>query len=285
VLRLLQMLGFDGRSLSSIELEGGGAQGMSGGDLPEGLDLEQLMALVGAAMQRERGARAHGGAGVGSGAGAGSGAALGSAGAGEVGRSSGGVHASGQTNDPAMAAATSSTAAGKMSGLLSFIAAGEGGYNSMNQGTRGGRIVGSTHNAASKLGKDLTDMTIGQVMAAQRSGRLFAAGRYQFIPSTMKGIVGQAGLSTNDKFSPEHQDKLGVALIQHKRPYAYGYITGQHNDRRGAMLALAQEWASLPDPRTGRSFYGNGNQSSHSVAAAATAIDAARRGWQMNHPR
>ena len=34
--------------------------------------------------------------------------------------------------------------------LLSFIAAGEGGYNSMNQGTQGGRIVGSTHNAAAE---------------------------------------------------------------------------------------------------------------------------------------
>jgi hypothetical protein len=287
--RLLQRLGFDGRSLSSIDV----ARDVSDADVPVGLDLEQLLGLVGAALQRERGAGAPralstpgSGSGVGDVARGGSGGSVV-----DTGRGSGGVQASGQPNDATTAtttttaattATTAMTSAGRMSGLLSFIAAGEGGYNSMNQGTRGGRIVGSTHNAASKLGKDLTDMTIGEVMAAQRSGRLFAAGRYQIIPSTMQGIVGAAGLSMNDKFSPENQDRLGVALIEHKRPYAYAYITGQHDDRRGAMLALAQEWASLPDPRTGRSFYGNGNRSSHTVAAVATAIDAARRAWQAD---
>ena len=82
--------------------------------------------------------------------------------------------------------------------LLSFISKGEGGYNSMNQGTSGGRIVGSTHNAASILGKNLTDMTVGEVMGHQSSGKLFAAGRYQIIPSTMKMAVARAKLSPDE---------------------------------------------------------------------------------------
>ena len=158
------------------------------------------------------------------------------------------------------------SATGKFGALLDFIAKGEGGYNSMNQGTRGGRIVGSTHDASTILGKNLTDMTIGEVMGHQNSGMLFAAGRYQIIPETMKFAISSSGLSMNDKFNPRNQDRLGVSLIQHKRPYAYNYLTGKHNDLDGAMLAMAQEWASLPDPRTGNSYYGSGNRALHSVA-------------------
>lgn len=159
--------------------------------------------------------------------------------------------------------------------LLSFIAAGEGGYNSMNQGTSGGRIVGSTHNAASVLGKNLTDMTIGEVMAAQDARRLFAAGRYQIIPSTLREVLGFAGLTPRDLFSPQNQDRLGLALIQRRRP-AWNYLTGKSDDRSAALLALAQEWASLPDPRTGNSFYGSGNRAQHTVAEVAAALDSAR---------
>ena len=132
--------------------------------------------------------------------------------------------------------------------LLSFIAAGEGGYNSMNQGTQGGRIVGSTHNAASILGRNLTDMAIGEVMGHQTSSprRLFAAGRYQIIPDTLKGILPSSGLTARDLFSPQNQDRLGLALIQRRKP-AWDYITGKSANRDAALLALAQEWASLPD--------------------------------------
>jgi|GEM_PF-1522323 len=170
-----------------------------------------------------------------------------------------------------------------MEPLMDLIASGEGGYNSMNQGTRGNRIVGSTHDASNILGRDLTDMTVGEVMQAQslprnHPNRLFAAGKYQIIPETMRSIVGPAGVSPNDKFDATTQERLGRALIEHKRPYAAQYIRGEHNDRNGAMLALAQEWASLPDPRTGNSYYGNGNRSFHSVQEVAAALDAARRG-------
>ena len=161
--------------------------------------------------------------------------------------------------------------------LLSLIAAGEGGYNSMNQGTSGGRIVGSTHNAASILGKNLTDMTVGEVMGHQTSSprRLFAAGRYQIIPDTLKGILPSSGLTARDIFSPQNQDRLGFALIQRRKP-AWDYITGKSTNRDAALLALAQEWASLPDPRTGNSFYGSGNRAQHTVAEVAAALDAAR---------
>lgn len=160
--------------------------------------------------------------------------------------------------------------------LLSFISQGEGGYNSMNQGTSGGSIVGSTHNASSILGKNLTDMTIGEVMSHQQSGSLFAAGRYQIIPDTMKEALRYSGLTPDQKFSPENQDKLAVALILHKRPYLGAYLLGKHNDMQGAMREMAREWASVPDPATGSSYYGSGNRASHSVAQVRRALASAR---------
>lgn len=161
--------------------------------------------------------------------------------------------------------------------LLSFIASGEGGYNSMNQGTRGGRIVGSTHNAASVLGKSLTSMTIQEVMDHQAAGRLFAAGRYQIIPQTMIGILSATGLSRSDLFNEQNQDRFGIALVMYYKDVK-DYLNGRHSDRDKAMLALARVWASLPDPRTGNSYYGSGNKALHSVAEVAQALDNARAG-------
>jgi muramidase (phage lysozyme) len=160
--------------------------------------------------------------------------------------------------------------------LLSFISKGEGGYNSMNQGTSGGQIVGSTHDASTILGKDLTNMTIGEVMALQSSGKLFAAGRYQIIPSTMQEVMRYSGLSANDAFSPENQDRLAIALIKHKRPDLGAYLDGKHNDLRLAMKEFAREWASVPDPDTGASYYGGGNAALHSVDEVKSALLAAR---------
>jgi hypothetical protein len=161
--------------------------------------------------------------------------------------------------------------------LLSFISSGEGGYNSMNQGTSGGSIVGSTHNASSILGKNLPQMTVGEVMQNQDSGKLFAAGRYQIIPDTMKMAVARAGVSPDDMFDSKTQDKLGLALIYNgQRPTLSGYLQGENNNVQGAMLDLAMEWASAPDPSTGRSYYGGANKSSHTVEEVRTALTSAR---------
>ena len=161
--------------------------------------------------------------------------------------------------------------------LLSFISSGEGGYNSMNQGTSGNSIVGSTHNASSILGKNLPQMTVGEVMQNQDSGKLFAAGRYQIIPDTMKMAVARAGVSSDDMFDSKTQDKLGLALIYNgQRPTLSGYLRGDNNNIQGAMLDLAMEWASAPHPSTGRSYYGGANASSHTVEEVRTALTSAR---------
>ena len=184
-----------------------------------------------------------------------------------------------QSNDPVVK---------RLKGLLKFISSGEGGYNSMNQGTKGNRIVGSTGDSTKIVGKKLTSMTIGEVMKRQAylmdpstgdqesDYGLFAVGRYQIIPDTMPTAVRLAGLKPDDMFSPENQDKLGAALIMSK-PITRGYLQGKNNDLQGAMRELAAEWASLPDPRTGGSMYGSGNAAGHKVREVEEALRGARR--------
>jgi len=97
-----------------------------------------------------------------------------------------------------------------------------GEYNAMNQGTIKDPTGADPRSGHSKgiIGKDLTSMTIGEVIAQQNKklnnnqGYVFAAGAYQFIPGTLESAMRLAGLSPSDKFSPENQDLMFVALLQ-----------------------------------------------------------------------
>lgn len=155
--------------------------------------------------------------------------------------------------------------------ILETIAEGEGGYDSMNQGTVRGRIYGSTHSAKDKLGKPLTEHTIGEIRALQskvktdRDNSAFAVGKYQIIPKTMEYLVKNMKLSDDQKFDEALQDKMGETLLKLKRPEAYKYLTGESDDIKEAAKALSKEWASLPNPDTGDSYYGQGNKAQHSI--------------------
>jgi len=93
----------------------------------------------------------------------------------------------------------------------------------------------------------------------------------------MKMAVARAGVSPDDMFDQKTQDKLGLALIYNgQRPTLSGYLKGENNNVQGAMLDLAMEWASAPDPSTGRSYYGGANASSHTVEEVRTALTSAR---------
>ena len=70
-----------------------------------------------------------------------------------------------------------------------------GSYDAMNQGTINDRIVGSTLNSKTKIGKSLTSMTLGEIIQRQSylmdkknpqisNYGIYAAGRYQIIPIT-----------------------------------------------------------------------------------------------------
>jgi len=136
--------------------------------------------------------------------------------------------------------------------LAEVISKAEGNYDSINRGW-----AGDTPGGASKhFGKHLTKHTIKQVIDLQRTS-VYAVGRYQFIPSTLRFALSKSNINLSSLFCEETQDKLMVSILKHKRPLVYQYIKGEHDNINLAMDELAREWASI-EYRNGRSYYSRG---------------------------
>ena len=159
--------------------------------------------------------------------------------------------------------------------LGDLIAKGEGDYNAINRGRAGdtpGGIQGLT-------GQTFENYTVGQVMEMQRR-RLYAVGRYQFIPKTLRFAVSMSSVSELDMFTPETQDKLMAALIMYKRPSVGAYLRGDHDNLNWAMNDMAKEWASI-EWRNGRGFYDHvgGNRAHISRAELSEVLQKVKKDW------
>ena len=167
--------------------------------------------------------------------------------------------------------------------LFDIISRGEGGYNSVNRGNAGDTPGG----ARSVLGKDLTEMTVSEVMNNQypNGAGLFAVGKYQIIPDTMKGFVRRMGINGDDKFDASTQEKFKDYVINFKRPEVGRYIRGQSNNRAEAAQELAREFASVglsyaeAGKSRGQSRYAGsaGNRASITPESIEAALDRARQ--------
>lgn len=158
-----------------------------------------------------------------------------------------------------------------------LIARGEGNYNSINRGK-----AGDTPN--SKL--NLTNMTVGQIREKQKKGEIFAAGKYQAIPTTLQGAIDAGVVSSAEKFSAEVQERIFQQyLVALKRPEIKGFITGSSKSSLDkALLGSAKEFASVANPSTGKSYYaGKGdNKASISAKEMADSLLAQRKIYQEN---
>lgn len=149
---------------------------------------------------------------------------------------------SSQPQTPMVPGSGSSGGGGGMgSATFNVIAAGEGDYNSVNRGRAGDSPGG----ASKYFGRNLTDMTVSEVMSLQSSGQLYAAGKYQIIPKTMKGFVSKMGIKGSDMYDAGTQEKFKEYVINHKRPEVGKYLRGETNDPTEAAQALAREFASV----------------------------------------
>ena len=172
--------------------------------------------------------------------------------------------------------------------LFDIISRGEGGYNSVNRGNAGDTPGG----ARSVLGKDLTEMTVSEVMNNQypNGAGLFAVGKYQIIPDTMKGFVRRMGINGDDKFDASTQEKFKDYVINFKRPEVGRYIRGQSNNRAEAAQELAREFASVglsyaeAGKSRGQSRYAGsaGNRASITPESIEAALDRARQEQSSN---
>jgi hypothetical protein len=119
-----------------------------------------------------------------------------------------------------------------------------------------GYIEGINDNKYSKLEKPLSEYTLGQVKSFQsRSrdsiGQLWATGRYQIIPDTLKSLITKAGLSDSEKYNKTNQDKLALQLLISRTPiknYLTHKVEDNKNNLESASLSMAQIWSSVGVP-------------------------------------
>ncbi|MEO7732837.1 MAG: peptidoglycan-binding protein [Kofleriaceae bacterium] len=132
-----------------------------------------------------------------------------------------------------------------------------GNYKAWNSGTVNRKIVQSGYS------RDMSNMTIDQLMASGRSGnantagRVFAAGKYQITTDDPKHIGGTLGdaqralkLDGNTKFSDAEQEEIFEKYLigPQKAPHAYGYIHSGSGTGDDAVYDLAKIWRSIEVP-------------------------------------
>lgn len=155
--------------------------------------------------------------------------------------------------------------------LGSLIGRHEGSYDSFNRGRAGDSRGASI---------DFSSMTVDEILAAQSlpkndPKRLFAVGKYQVVPKTMKEAVSSLGIKGSERFTPELQEKIFKDyLVGKKRRAVSEFLSGKSNDIDSAVLALSKEFASVQDPRTGKGYYDGiaGNKASISADAVRAAL-------------
>ena len=185
------------------------------------------------------------------------------------------------------ASAVGGAAGGVVAGVKSLstiIAGGESGkegYDAYNRGTG----LGPTGH------RNISGMTIDEISAAQKldtsdKNRLMAVGKYQMMPTTLAEGAKSLGMSGGTKFDENTQEKLYTDyLVGKKRPEIKDYITGKSTDAQAAQIAMAKEWRSIADPRTGQTFADKGaagNKASVTADQALLAMDDSAKRYQQN---
>jgi hypothetical protein len=178
---------------------------------------------------------------------------------------------SSMSNAPSALAAAPTTAS-SFSSLISKAESGPAGYNAYNQPQKPSAII--------KGPIGLTRMTLDQVMSRQNAKQLFAVGKYQIIPSTLKEAKEKMGLTGKELFDEKLQERIFKEyLAGSKRPALSAYLSGESNDIMAAMIDAAKEWRGLPDPRTGKTYADKGavgNKANVSVEELRAALEADR---------
>ena len=99
--------------------------------------------------------------------------------------------------------------------------------------------------------KQLTSMTINEVLQYQnsRGTNMKAAGKWQIMPNTLRGLKKSMNLTGEELFTPEIQDRMAFELAMNRKGYRqFANATG---DEKLALMGaaqndLAKEWASMP---------------------------------------
>jgi peptidoglycan hydrolase-like protein with peptidoglycan-binding domain len=162
--------------------------------------------------------------------------------------------------------ATDSVTQGKVGEVLDLIAQYESGgdYNIVNGGSR----------------LRLTDMTVAEVIREQRNWRSWrgaassAAGRYQYIRSTLIWVTEQMGMNVErKKFDEQTQDEICIYDLRYRCELDQ-WLSGSISNER-FLNKLSRVWAAIPNTGTGLSTYQGvaNNQAGVSVGDAVARLD------------
>lgn len=121
--------------------------------------------------------------------------------------------------------------------IASVESAAHGEYEAMNTGGTGIGVNNMAYGSANSCDVTgcLTGMTIGEVMDKQAKGEIFAAGRYQFIPTTLRDTVDYMGISLDTPYDATTQDALAIGRLHWRLS-----LPGNNN-----LLGLRTEWQGL----------------------------------------
>lgn len=101
-----------------------------------------------------------------------------------------------------------------------------------------------------------TNMTLREIRRIQlRHARLTgssAIGRYQIMRDTLGWLIKKLGLSLDEKFTPELQDRLALALLEERwlSEFKSGAMSASE-----FQLGVSKVWASVPKDASGKSYY------------------------------
>lgn len=138
--------------------------------------------------------------------------------------------------------------------LLDLIASresmGYGQYDAMNRGgDAGGTVAIGSANSVDVFGRGLSTMTVQEVMNLQNGNKVHAAGRYQIIRSTLRGLMegryGATGVNSTDRFDATTQDKLAIALLKGRA----GRFLTAGGSLTEAVRGMGHEWVGLQNPK------------------------------------
>jgi hypothetical protein len=178
--------------------------------------------------------------------------------------------------------------AGPFGDFVAGLESGNAGYNAFNRGSSPPPGTGSPRETL-----DLENMTIDSILTAMGSSdprqKLFAVGRYQCIPATLRAACSKLNIPTSSKFTRNIQDNIFVNyLCKSKQPKINTYLSGSDPNNEAALLnacsASAGEWASIEDPLLNpvRGRY-DGVGTNHAHGKVATTKDALKAQWKFLH--
>ena len=159
-------------------------------------------------------------------------------------------------------------------GLAAIIRGGESSnnYTAVNYGKPFGYKSGVV--------EGLDSTTLGDVIDDLENAKYGAAGAYQFQLEPLKESMKVAGLSVNDKFTVDVQDRLFWARIMNSIRYdARDYILGKSDDLDAALLDIAKEFAAAP-MANGKGFYDGdeaGNKANIDLVSLKAKLQLARK--------